>query len=336
MKLFLFAAFLKTSLSLFCPSISCTTSLDYPTCAAHYIEEPRYFREFQICTEPGEECDITISNEDVVGNCGAPAISSSVRSPNKIDLDVCFLTTECATKQCIKGICVGLSESDFCENEYQCKAHLFCSNDKICVPRLPTDSQCTHNRECLNDSECIDGRCLNYFSVRTGLRVTENFRTMLSSEALDLSRFCMSGFMLLDTGICEDLVSYGVEPHVCLFDPLGRNACAYKTSNTELIVRVRDTCICSMNEENTAKCQLDSKSKEWQEYKEAKLAVLARGCPYLNKLKCSLVSNEDKNREKLAKAKFEQVEIENYPCLVTVKGSFLTMGLIFLVSIIVM
>ena len=103
--------------------------------------------------------------------------------------DYCATNTNCTSGICDLGLCINLQEPN-CTNVYDCSPGLYCNLSSLyCEPqRIPGES-CMFEYDCENDSTCVMGVCVEYFSLGVGEAVD-----FVEDRNTGLTLACASGF----------------------------------------------------------------------------------------------------------------------------------------------
>ncbi|KAL4441759.1 hypothetical protein ABPG74_008756 [Tetrahymena malaccensis] len=173
----------------------------------------------------------------------------------------CTQSTDCQSKNCQSGYCVGNSAGQACAQHRDCDVGNYClistqgSNSGVCKEQVPFGQACISDYDCQNNCVCSKGSCTYYYSLDVGI-AADNFRA------------CASGY--ISKGACAQGLSSksSSRPLPCSSD----SDCLLVDSNGNDAGNTQ--CQCGFNPGSFSYCKLSEGDQEYQNVLQTFLFVL--------------------------------------------------------------
>jgi hypothetical protein len=280
--IFLIFEFIKTDLVINrqtnCPIFYCT-NIEAPTngiCFTYAREGNNALIQLKNCPK-NQECIYNLWFPIVYSTVSCTSMQVNFFSGNDygtlVEQDFCSNNEQCSSNNCVNNTCIGKDLGSSCNNSTECSWSYYCeSSSHKCERRKQEGLSCRIDEECVNDSECLNGKCTKLYSLKAGESVLPFNR----------SQFCFSNYSL--NGICEDLLNDGNAPYFC--DAIV--GCNYTTSVSKSSYFDLMHCNCDFRGNGFAFCQLGTNSNAWAKYiNQIKDSLSNNPCHFYNKYRCN-------------------------------------------------
>lgn len=194
---------------------------------------------FQKCKDESKFCSLNSDYPSEEVAC----VSKTEKIHTKFDGMSCEVDTDCYSRKCQEGKCIGLKQDEECDRAEQCIYGLTCI-DKKCVQPKKEGESCGTETDCEISTGCLNNVCTKYYSKKIGDSVGKTTETGIFS-------FCETGYAD-NNGICQSLKSEtpGKECDE-------NNLCKY-TDSSGTTFTIEDNCKCGYNENGKRYCALGS------------------------------------------------------------------------------
>lgn len=169
----------------------------------------------------------------------------------------CKNNIDCASNDCVDSKCLGKAEGQPCDTNSQCRVGYFCgtkdlsSGIKNCLKQRELNSPCENDEDCQNNMGCLNDKCYEYFSIKTGTFI-KNGNWKLCETGKVYNSFCVSTKLEQDTQECKGDQIF----------------CKYSLEGIKDEKSFNLKCQCSNAYADRNFCDIDSANSEWVKFIE--------------------------------------------------------------------
>jgi len=311
----------QTNQTSICPKVSCG-KLNKGVCGLYNVLNTSKIFIGQLCSS-GNYCPlqgIFENNETTSINC------TSKQNTERFPGEKCDAKNTCiSSSNCNSNVCSGKAEKETCISHLECKVGLYCSfttnttngsngtnvtltadnTTGVCVSQVNSNENCTHDYMCKNNQGCLNGKCVDYFSLNLG-------QTVGNTSSLP-ELLCKSNLVVNNT--CYGLAYYSsMEPDTnnmvkCKFNESNPLPCVYRDifNNT-----IKEACQCSYDKDGNSYCRkaYNESDNNWIKLANTyKQRMDSKKCHTLNRNKC--YDTDNLKSSDLYDAKINTVEAHN-------------------------
>lgn len=194
--------------------------------------------------------------------------------------------------KCEEDICVNSIDTDLCTDHSNCKIGEFCNKvkpeDSIGKCERQSDTICKNDFECFNDHGCLNGKCIEYFSL------DDNSEVGILKEDQGIYSFCKSGYVL--DNHCRKLKlntdKECKKGEICHKDCTSNSNCSYQYEFESRMYNkdIPEYCDCGYNSQGNKYCKILYDENLIKTYKDTILQLLSnKNCHTLERKYCSYV-----------------------------------------------
>eukprot|EP01015_Nassula_variabilis_P019240 TRINITY_DN3225_c0_g1_i2.p1 TRINITY_DN3225_c0_g1~~TRINITY_DN3225_c0_g1_i2.p1 ORF type:complete len:292 (+),score=27.05 TRINITY_DN3225_c0_g1_i2:3-878(+) len=96
----------------------------------------------------------------------------------------CSQNSDCFSKRCENGVCVGTQAGENCTMHRDCDVNLYCTDKLICEKQKEYNEPCKSDYDCVNNCACNLGRCAYYYQFEDDIPA-DNPKTCASGYVKD-------------------------------------------------------------------------------------------------------------------------------------------------------